>query len=116
MIILVHLKLLKLVSNMNKSLVEPIALQEYFVVQSVGGYIAIDQHSGGYPYDTDFSRAEKYSSLDKGVQSMKYNNGIAVVHCKVYGEVVQQCDIDAELRRVALAKLTPEEIRALGLV
>lgn len=90
-------------------------LHEYYVVQNGDKYIAIDQHSGGYPYDTNFSSAERYSTLERAVQSMKSHSGTAVVHCKIYGEVVQQCEIDHQLRLSAIAKLTPEEIRALGL-
>lgn len=94
-------------------------LHEYYVVQKVStngmAYIAIDQHSGGYPFDTNFSGAERYATLERAVQSMKSNSGTSVVHCKIYGEVVQQCEIDHQLRLSAIAKLTPEEIRALGL-
>lgn len=106
-------------TNSNTILTVPLwmrnALHEYYVVQNGGQYIAIDQHSGGYPFNTSFTGAERYSSLERAVQSMQQNNGTAVVRCKVFGEVVQQCDIDHELRMKALAKLTPEEIKVLGL-
>lgn len=90
-------------------------LAEYYVVQNGFQYIAIDSHSGGYPFNTTFSGAERYTTLERAVESMKSNNGTAVVHCKTYGEVVQQCQIDYELKMKALAKLTPEEIKVLGL-
>lgn len=93
---------------------QPRPLHEYYVVQKVNKYIAIDSHSGGYPYETDFASAQKYLTLERAINSMKMNSGTAVVHCKTFGEVVQQCDIDHQLRLSALAKLTPEEIRALG--
>lgn len=91
------------------------SLHEFYVVQNGIQYIGIDQHSGGYPFNTSFAGAERYSTLERAVQSMKSNSGTSVVHCKIFGEVVQQCEIDHQLRLSAIAKLTPEEIRALGL-
>lgn len=90
-------------------------LYEYYVLQSGGQYIAFDTQSGGWPYETSLSRAHKYSTLEAAIEASGIKHGSTIIHCKVYGEVVQQHDIDHGLRASAIAKLTPEEIRALGL-
>lgn len=90
-----------------------IPLDSYYVVQIGAAYVAID--NGGNPYKEAFAHAKKYATLNEAVQSMKNNSGTQILHCKTFCEVVQQSEVDHQLRLSAIAKLTPEEIRALGL-
>ena len=87
----------------------------YFVVEKDDGFIAHDNHSGGYPYKTNFEGARKYSSLIAAMESKRSDNGTGILCCKVTTSKVQDNDIQEELRRSALSKLSEQEIRALGL-
>ena len=87
----------------------------YFVVEKDDGFIAHDSHTGGYPYKTDFASARKYSSLIAAMESKRSDNGTGILCCKVTTSKVQDNDIQEELRRSALSKLSEQEIRALGL-
>ena len=113
-------KLLKLVINMatrldSLTLSTKRSMYEYYVLQSGSQYIAFDDHSGGWPYETSFSGAKKYSTLEAALEAVHVKPQSKVMHCVVYGEIVSDSDINFELRKSALSKLTPEEIRALGL-
>ena len=87
----------------------------YYVVEKDDGFIAIDSHSSGYPYKTSFETAQKYSALEKAMESKRYNNGTGILRCVVSTTKVVQDELQEELRRLALSKLSPDEIRALGL-
>jgi len=95
-------------ANMSHSLI-------YFVVEKDDGFIAHDSHSGGYPYKTDFASARKHNSLIAAMESKRSDNGTGILCCKVTTSKVQETDIQEELRRTAMAKLSTQEIRALGL-
>lgn len=92
-------------------------LQQFFVVQMGSEYMAIDQQSGGYPYSTSLDRAQRYSTLEKAIQARGIsNNSTGIIHCKVYGEAVMPEEIKNQLRQSAMAKLSSDELRALGLI
>lgn len=87
----------------------------YYVVEKDDGFIDHDSHSGGYPYKTNFEGARKHKSLISAMESKRSDNGTGILCCKVTTSKVQETDIQDELRRSALSKLSAQEIRALGL-
>lgn len=87
----------------------------YYVVKKDDGFIDHDNHSGGYPYKTDFKSAKKHSTMNSAMESKRLDNGTGILRCTVIAEEVSQDVIDEELRQSALKKLSPQEIKALGL-
>jgi hypothetical protein len=91
-------------------------MKEYFVVHYRNGYLAYDSHSGGYPCETSFEHAHKFTNLSEAIHksnSENWCNGVS--RCTVNVTKVLETEVQSELRTLALSKLTPEEKQALGI-
>lgn len=97
----------------------------YYVVERVDGkYLAIDSHSGGYPWWTDSpGSAERFDVDERAVNyinslSANEKGGGIVVRPMQWGTAISVTDFidlaNNDIRKQALAKLSTAERRALG--
>lgn len=95
---------------------------EYFVVQNPQGkFLAIDSHSGGYPwYPEDMRGAELFKAAVNKLEYIRSCGENFVVREVFLGDpipfenMVEGVMVDV-IREAALAKLSPMEKKALGL-
>ena len=95
---------------------------KYFVVQDQQGkFLAIDNHSGGYPwYPEDFRSAELFKVTANKLEYIQSCGENFVVREVFLGDPIPfENMVDGaagiDIRREALAKLSPIEKKALGL-
>ncbi len=87
---------------------------EFYVLKYRDGYMAIDQHSGGYPYKTDnIYQAQRYS-LQQALERLG-GDADKIYKCVIQISELDTTSIDNAIRETALAKLTERERRALNL-
>lgn len=95
---------------------------KYFVVQDQqGNFLAIDSHSGGYPwYPENFYNAELFKATASGLEYIQSCEKNFVVREVFLGDPIPfekmiEGAAAIDIRREALAKLSPIEKKALGL-
>ena len=95
---------------------------KYFVVQDPqGNFLAIDNQSGGYPwYPEDFLRAELFEATARKLEYIQSCEKNFVVREVFLGDPIPfekmvEGAAAIDIRREALAKLSPIEKKALGL-
>lgn len=96
----------------------------YVVERDDGKWLAIDSHSGGYPWWTDSpGSAERFSADERAVNyinslSANERGGGIVVRPMQWGTAISVTDFvdlaNRDIRKQAIAKLSPAERKALG--
>lgn len=107
----------------NMTVGEPTGL--YVVERADGCYLAIDSHSGGYPWWPDnIGSAEKFTANDRAVayintlSASERGDGVVVRQLMLGAPMSTSEFVDIanqDIRKTALAKLTAVERQALGL-
>lgn len=91
-----------------------LTMQEYYVVQKTNENGIQYINEDGYAYDK-FITARKFDTVEEAIKCFNNNSATTILKCYVMVEIVHQAEIDYQLKKSALSKLTSEEIRALGL-